>query len=211
MKNKIRVLIADDHQIMLDGLNSVLKDVTHIEVVSSVNNGEEVMEFLRQNRDGVDVAVLDIEMPVMDGLEAAKKIKKHYSNIKILILTMYKDEAFITQLARIGVSGYILKLQGRSELVNAIDTIYSGEEYYDRRVANILLDSIKKPQSIKLTNREIEVLRLIGRGYTTPQISKEFGIAESTVNTHRRNLIDKLGVSNSRGLVRYAVENGYLK
>ena len=209
--NKIRVLLADDHQIMLDGLNLVLQDKEHIQIVASVNDGEEVLEFLRENRDAVDIAVLDVEMPKMNGIEATKKIKEHYPNIRVLILTMHKNEGFITQLARSGASGYILKLQGRSELVEAIETIYAGEEYYDRKVAKILLEGVKNPQigNVKLTNREIEILKLIAQGFTTPQISNKLHIAESTVNTHRRNLIEKLGVSNVNGLVRYAIENGY--
>lgn len=210
-KRKIRVLIADDHQIMLDGLVSVLKnDAPHIEVVYIANNGQEVIEFLRLHREGVDVAVLDIEMPQMDGVETAKKIRERYDQVKVLILTMYKDERFVTQLAKEGISGYVLKSHGRTELIHAIEKVHGGETYYDQKITEILLQDIQKSKSVKLTNREGEVLTLIGEGLTTPQISKKLCIAKTTVDTYRKNLIEKLGVSNTKGLVRYAVEHKYV-
>lgn len=209
---KIRVLIADDHQIMLDGLSFVLKsDAAHIEVVKMANDGEEVMEFLRQNREGVDVAVLDIEMPNMDGVETSRKIRQHYPHIKILVLTMYKEKKLICELFKIGVSGYVLKSHGREELVHAVEEVYQGKTYYDQKVMPVLLQSMSGgDRNVKLTNRETEVLVLIGKGYSSPQISEKLYIARTTVDTHRRNLIEKLDVSNTKGLVRYAVENKYL-
>lgn len=209
---KIRVILADDHQIVLDGLSFVLRDVPDIEVVGMVNDGEKVLEILRLNRDGVDVAVLDISMPVLNGIETTHKIHRMYPQVKVLILTMYGSEGFISQMAQLGVAGYMLKESGGEELQKAIRAVSRGEKYYDKAVVNTLLESISQNQGKaipKLTKREIDVLRLIGQGLSTPEISGQLHIAPSTVDTHRRNLIDKLGVNNTKGLIKYAVENGY--
>lgn len=213
----INVLLADDHQIILDGLQALIDNIEDIHVVAQVNNGQQVINFLRQHKNEVDIVVLDIEMPQADGVQVAQTIKKQYPDIKILILSMYDTEGFVTQMIQIGVSGYILKERGSDELELAIRKIHRGEEYFSQSVTKILVDSIRagnsvsNPKKLKLTKREIEVLRLIGQGRTTPKIAEVLFIAPSTVDTHRRNLIDKLGVANSRELIRYAVENGYTR
>lgn len=210
---KIKIIIADDHQIVLDGLHLVFKEAPHIEVVSQAQNGEEVLAYLREHKHNVDVAVLDIEMDQLNGIETTKKIREFYPHIKVLILTMYKTNGFITQMVHAGVSGYVLKERGHAELVKAVETVHSGEEYYDRDVAKILIDGIKNdgPVPIKLTRREIDVLKLIGEGMTTPQIAEKLFISENTVNTHRKHLLEKLGAKNKSDLIKYAIENGFVK
>jgi len=147
----------------------------------------------------------------MNGVEAAKIIKKEHPETKILILTMHDGTEFIHELMEIGANGYILKNRGKEEFVAALETISKGEEYIKGKVLNALLQSVRKPKSrpVEFTKREKEVLRLIVEDHTTSEISAKLNIANSTVETHRRNLIEKTGVKSSLGLVRYAMENGY--
>lgn len=209
-KKELRIIIADDHQIVIDGLKSLLVQQPHIKVVGEASNGKEALDFVANH--AVDIAVLDISMPEMNGVEAAKIIKKEYPDTKILILTMHDGSEFIHELIEIGANGYILKNRGKEEFVEALETISRGEEYIKGQVLNTLLKAVRKPKSknIQFTKREKEVLRLIVNDHTTSEISAKLNIANSTVETHRRNLIEKTGVKSSLGLVRYAVENGYV-
>ncbi len=209
----INIILADDHQIVREGLISLLDDDPQIVCHGQAKNGQEALDLLATTK-GVDIAVLDVEMPVMDGVEATRHIKAKYPQVKVLILTMYTKHEFITSLIREGVSGYILKERGREELIKAIHEIHMGKQYFGERVTSKLIEAMKAPprpteaeKIVKLTKREKEVLKLIAEGMTTPQISAKLFIANSTVETHRRNLIDKLDVPNSKGLVAYAVKH----
>ncbi len=211
--NTIRVIVADDHLMFLDGLISVLKEEEDIEIVSIATDGRQVLDYLRCHRDGVDVAVLDIEMPHLNGVETTCKLQEHYPDVKILVLTSYNQEGFITRILQAGASGYILKNNGRDVLVEAIRTVSQGQRYLGKEATKTLVESHLNPRApkAKLTRRETEVLTLVGDGLNGPQIAQELKIKESTVITHRNNLIDKLGVEGTRGLVRYAVAKGYTK
>jgi DNA-binding NarL/FixJ family response regulator len=214
MQKKIRVLFADDHQIMLDGLASLLQNETHIEVAGVVHSGREVLEFLQKETAPVDVAVLDINMPDMDGIETARQLRDRHKEVKTLILSMFALPGYILDATRAGASGYILKDRGREELVSAIEELADGGTFYSREVAKILLQQTAAPgeaHTFTLTKREKEVLALIGAGKTSPEIGKELYISTQTVDTHRRNLLSKLGLRNSMELVRYAVENGFVR
>lgn len=208
---KITVLLADDHQIVLDGLRTMLEKEQNIEVVGLASNGHQALRIISGQK--VDIAVLDIEMPDMDGIEVTKKIRLEQPETKVLILSMYSNDTFIKKLIELGVSGYILKNQGQEELVTAINRVAIGDEYFGESVTKAIIKGMKKSGieevSVKLTQREIEVLKLIGFGMSTPEIAEKLFIAHSTVETHRRNLIDKTGVANSKGLIRYALKNGY--
>jgi len=210
---KIKVVIADDHQIVIDGLKSLLSEEKNIEVIGEALNGKEVLNILE--KQDVDMIVLDIEMPLLSGVETTKIIKEKYPNVKVLILSMYNTEKFVHNIIEIGADGYILKNKGKEELVLAIKYISEGDEFFGREVEKTYRMSQKRKndesKNVKLTKREIEVLKLIAIGNTTPKISDKLYIAHSTVETHRRNLIEKTGVEGgSKGLVRYALENGYL-
>lgn len=210
----IRVLIADDHQIILDGLSVLLELEKDIVKVREVTDGALAIKALEV--DEIDIAVLDIEMPYLDGIETTKIIRKRFPTIKILILTMYNREDFIKQLIEVGASGYILKNRGKEELVEAIRKLYAGGEYFGEAVTQTLISEIKNRKKLKgteevvLTKREKEVLKLISDGLSTPEISTKLFIEPSTVETHRRNLIHKTGVKNSKLLIRYAIENGLM-
>ncbi len=211
----INVFLADDHQIVLDGLTLLLELEKDMNIVGEALNGKEALKKLKHLE--VDIAIIDIEMPQMDGIETTKIIKDSHPNIKVLILTMYNDEEFIKNLIQIGASGYILKNRGKEELVDAIRKIYAGGEYFGEAVVKTLISDLKKQKKevnknkVLLTKRETEVLKLISDGLSTPQISEILFIAPSTVETHRRNLIDKIGVPNSKALIRYAFEKGLTK
>jgi DNA-binding NarL/FixJ family response regulator len=209
----IKVLLADDHQIVLDGLKVLLQEESHIDLVGEANTGKQALQIMETKP--VDIAVLDVEMPEMDGIDTSIAIQNQFPNTKILILTMYNDQAFIRKLIEIGASGYILKNKGKEELVEAINDISEGKTYFGREVTNTLISGIQtivknKPEKdVPLTKREVDVIKLIADGKSTPQIADELFIAHSTVETHRRNLIDKTGVPNSKLLMKWAIKHGY--
>ncbi|MCT4628813.1 response regulator transcription factor [Winogradskyella sp.] len=209
---KINILIADDQQIIIDGLKSLLAEKDDIQVVGEAVDGEAVLDFIKNQP--VDIVILDIEMPKLSGIEVTKIIKRDFSKVKVLILSMYNNEKFVHNVIEIGADGYILKNKGKEELALAIKYIAEGDEYFGREVEKTFRLSQKKKnlesQNVQLTKREIDVLKLIAIGDTTPIISEKLFIAHSTVETHRRNLIEKTNVRNSKGLVKYAIDNGYL-
>lgn len=208
----IEILLADDHKIVLDGLSMILDQDQEIEVVGRAYNGEEVVNFVENN--SVDIIVMDINMPKMDGMEATKILKREFPDIKILILSMYNDVSYITELVKAGVNGYVLKNHGYQELTIAIKSISDGFSYFGREIAQALIgnDEIQKhkewDESVKLTKREQEVLKRFAKGFTTKQIAKELFISNSTVETHKRNLVSKAGVSSSKELIKFAFSQG---
>jgi len=211
----IRVLLADDHQIVLDGLNSLLSQEPDIQIVDQVTDGVLVLKVLEVKE--VDIVVLDIEMPRLDGIQTTIEIREKYPSVKVLILSMYNDENFIKQIIHTGASGYILKNRGKEELVDAVRKIASGGDYFGESVTSVLIEGLRKgkkehsKEEVILTKREKEVLKLIVKGLSTPQIAEQLFIAHSTVETHRRNLIDKTGVANSKALISYAINNHLLQ
>lgn len=209
MQEKLKILIADDQQIFLDGLQAILAREQDIEVIGEACNGKQVLYLLQQQT--VDIAVLDIDMPEMNGVELAEQMSVKYPGVKILVLTAHDRPQWIDQLMQFGIKGYILKSKGSEQLVQAIRAIAGGETYYGQELFHLFAQvRARKNQAseVVLTSREEEVLRLIAREYTTPQIAEKLFIAPSTVETHRRNLIAKTGVKSTLGLVRWAVERG---
>ncbi len=213
-EKKIKIVLADDHNIVLDGLKSLIRETPDIEVIGAAHNGNEALQIISLNRSEIDIAVLDIEMPVMDGLETTRRILADFPKIKVLILTMHEKDSFIQEIVKAGASGYILKDHSSNELVNALRTIDAGQDYFSNRVKDVIFKSLqnkeKSNQEIKLTKREKEVLRLIGRSFSSKEMASELNVAPSTIETHVRNLFDKLGAKNRMDLVRYAINNGYL-
>ncbi|WP_298416841.1 response regulator transcription factor [uncultured Kordia sp.] len=206
----IKIIIADDHEIVVEGLVSLIQEEDGITVIGQANNGKDVIPLLENNH--VDVAVLDINMPKMDGVELTNYIRSEFPNVKILILTMYKDVKFIRRVLEVGAHGYILKNKGKEELVTAIKTIYDEGEYLGDDVKNALVAGLRSKNvhgEIRLTQREKEVLKLIASGLSSPEIAEKLSRAESTINSHRKNIIEKTGVKNSKKLIIYARENGY--
>mgnify|MGYP001799390506 CR=1 FL=1 len=206
----MKILLADDHQMIIDGFKSILEKDPAIEVIREASDGEEVLEILKM--EPFDVLVLDINMPKLNGIDVMKAVRRHYPKTKVLVLSMYADEYNITELLENGASGYILKGEGIDTLKEAVKQVYEGGEYIQGEVLKTYLKSKSvDPNSSRtpLTKRERQILSLIGYGKSTRQIADELFIAHSTVDTHRRNLIDKLGVKGTKDLIRFAMKNGY--
>lgn len=209
----IKLLIADDHQVLIQGLVELLNGLTHIQVTHTASNGQEVLDILGKN--SIDVILLDINMPIMNGLDACKKITQKYPQTKVLALTTLNKGSFIQQMLKNGASGYLLKNTSQDELITAIETVYRGETFLNDQTNKILLNSLmnQKPNEAfipTLTRREKEVLDLIAKEMTTTEMSKELHISLNTIETHRRNLIQKFNVRNSVGLVREAMLKGII-
>ncbi len=211
----IKILLADDHKIVRDGIKLMLESQPGIEVVAEVSNGKEALEIL--NDTLIDLVVMDINMPEKDGITATKEIKEKYNNIKVLALTMSNDDLHIRQMIQAGASGYIMKSAGRNELKDAIMTIVNGKHYFsDEATHSIMMDLVKgkgKSSSsdlVHITDRELEILELIIKEFTNQEIAEKLFISSRTVDAHRRNLLQKTGARNTAGLVKYAFQNNII-
>ncbi|MEZ4935412.1 MAG: response regulator transcription factor [Saprospiraceae bacterium] len=210
----IKIIIADDHDVIIDGLTALLSTEKNLQIVGRANNGKQLLEIIKNKP--VDLIILDIEMPEMNGVEVTEKLKTIYPELKILVLTMYNSPDFIANLLRHGVDGYILKNSRKNDLLQAINSVVSGRPFYAPEVTEIMMDSFRQGQSNKedtpeLTQREIEIVRLIAEEYTSREIGEKLFISFHTVERHRKNIIAKLGVKNVAGLVKYALKNGLSK
>lgn len=214
MKNKIKIIIADDHRILLDSLKSLVADTEDIDVVEVANNGGYAYKLVEENPD-IDVAVVDISMPNMDGIEVTRKIKETHPQVKVLVLTGHTEVDKMQQVIEAGAAGYILKSKGGNELVTAIRAIHQGNDYFGKTVTDALIEKERRKrladsiEKVEFTPREIDVLRLIGKGLSSKEIAEELGRAPTTIDTHRRHLLEKSGVKNSKELILYAVKEGY--
>lgn len=211
----IQIAIADDHVIFLDGLSSLISGKRNIECVGLASDANELLELA--SKYPIDVAVIDINMPGMNGIDLSIILKEKYPNIKTLILSSFKDKRKIQEALEGGISGYILKEKGQEELEKAIVQIYNGKEYYTDAVLQIVLDIVRNGAKEKennyraiLTQREIDVLTEIVNGLTTPQIAQKLFISESTVASHRKNIHSKFGVSKMNQLIRFVSEHDVL-
>lgn len=208
----INVFIVDDHQVVLDGIQSMLDAADGMSLVGLARNGQETLEFLKVNT--VDVALIDINLPGMDGIELCKLIVKNHPKIKVLALTTFNEVSFITNIIKGGASGYLLKNTSKEELITAINTVSQGEQYLSKEVQEKLISASfgKKDTSFipKLTRREKEVLKLITEEFTTKEIAEKLFISDATVETHRLHLLNKLGARNTAGLVKTAIQKGLI-
>jgi DNA-binding NarL/FixJ family response regulator len=214
--NKVKVLIADDHKIFRDGIRSILEKEKDLEVVDEAANGREVLEKLETTK--VDVIILDLDIGKPTGIEVTAIISEKYPDVKVLILSMIGLHDFVIQALETGATGYILKNTGKDEVITAIRSVAKGDSYFSKEVSSILVEQLNKPRTIKkrsegipLTAREIEVLQLIAQEFSNPEIARKLFISIRTVDTHRRNLLEKLGLKNTAGLVKYALSKGLVK
>jgi len=211
----VKILLADDHKIVRDGIKLMLEPQAGIDVVDEAENGKKALELLKDQL--VDIVVMDINMPIMDGITATKKIKEKYSEVKVLALTMSNDDLHIRQMIQAGASGYIMKSAGRKELKDAIDAIMEGKHYFsDEATESIMMDLVKgkgkstDPDPIHITDRELEILELIVQEHTNQEIADKLFISSRTVDAHRRNLLQKTGARNTAGLVKYAFQHNLI-
>lgn len=215
----IRVVIADDHKIIRVGLRGMLEREPDIGVTGEAENADDILRVLEEQE--ADVILMDIDLGESDGIKTTRKIKELYPFIQVLGLTMHEEPDYIIKMLEAGASGYLLKNAGREELLTAIRTVVKGDSYFSHKVSATLLQAItrqrEKPQNEKktlsdspLSEREIEVLRLIAQEYSNGEIADKLFISIRTVDTHRRNLLEKLQVKNTVGLVKYAIDKGLI-
>lgn len=204
----IKLVIADDHQMFVDGLKSLLEDEKDFHVVGEAKNGHEVLEIC--DREPVDIVILDINMPDMDGIQTSRELSKRHPSVKILGLSMYNDRDYISDILKAGALGYVLKNTGKDSLLSAIYTLHGGSTYLSEEVSKTLLSSFMKTvqehhtTEEKLSDREKEVLECIASGFTTHEIGEKLFISKNTVETHRKNLLYKLKARNTAELVNKA-------
>lgn len=216
MKEKIKVHIADDHQVLIDGIIAVLSTEKNIEVVGYSLNGRDVLLWFQNNE--ADVLILDISMPLIDGIEVLQGLNEQNVNTKVIVLSSFDDLKLIKEVLKIGASGYLAKKCAGENIAEAINAVHLGNQYFEKSVQEKLLNSFNKSnKELKtspedsyfstLTDRELDVLKLIATQLTTAEISEVLHISANTVETHRKNLISKLNVKNVVGLALYAFKN----
>ncbi len=211
----IKVLIADDHQLLIEGLKATLHDIKDITVVAQANDGYQVLKIL-ESQTKVDVILMDINMPKLDGLECTKMVSKKFPDIKVIALTQYSEKRFVKRMIKYGASGYLLKDTSQHILETAIKKVYEGGKYFSDQLTLQLVNLELKMEDTKslfpkLTRREIEILDLIGKEYSSTEIAEKLHISFHTVESHRSNLMLKAGVKNTAGLVRWAVRNDLIE
>ncbi|HEX8019477.1 response regulator transcription factor [Mucilaginibacter sp.] len=212
----IKIAIADDYTIYRDGLKIGLTQDENLEVMLEAADGEDLIKGIET--DMPDVIIMDLKMPVMDGMEATKVIKKKYPDMKILVVTMYDDEKFVIHLMEIGANGYLLKNAEAEEIRKAIYSVHETGYYFNNIVSNALLKKLVmkgniKPsfkEGVELTEREQDVLKLICAEKTANEMGQQLFLSPRSVEGIRQRLIDKVGVRNTAGLVMFAVKNGII-
>jgi DNA-binding NarL/FixJ family response regulator len=209
----MKVAIIDDHKMFRQGVEAMLEDHDGVSLSWGAKNSEEAMAKL--NMEVPDVILMDITLGDESGITLTKTILQSHPDIKILALSMHKEDNYIVNLLEVGAKGYLLKDAGSDEMVMAIKKVYKGDTYYSSHVTNVLMKHLTqgtKPSEtgdqVKLTKRELEILKLIAEEYSNPEIAEQLFISIRTVDTHRRNLLDKLQAKNTAGLVKYAMKHG---
>lgn len=206
---KLKLILADDHHLVRQGFKALLSEMPEIEIIGEASNGEQVLQLLRTGKLA-DIILMDVEMPILGGLETTEKIMKDFFGVKVIIISMLNDKAIIESAYEKGVKGFLFKNTTLPELQEAIKSVASGENYFSHEVANVLLQKRPKDQSsllTHLTDREIEILKLIAEGFSSTEIGTKLFISPRTVDTHRNNLIQKLNVNGIVGLVKFAFQN----
>ena len=204
----IKIIIADDHQIMIDGIASILDSEIGIEILGVASNGLELVQMLDKGMRP-DVILTDIRMPIMDGISATKVLHQAHPKIPILALSMYEQAQDVQEMIDAGAQGYIIKNAGKQEMIDAIYALHSGHEYFSKDLPISHSPKVNQKNKAKqnLTRREKEIISLIMRDRTSLQIAAELHISKHTVDTHRKNIHKKLSIQTTGGLIRYGLEN----
>ncbi len=204
---KTNILIADDHSIVAGGIEAILHTAHHLNVIGIVDNGQKVLDTVSETP--VDLVLLDINMPIMNGIECTRRLKAQYPEIKVIVITMYNRKQFIRELFEVGADGCILKSNTGKELLTALERVISGKTYFDQ--LNDFIDAPKEFKEFRLSEREIEIIELISEGATSKEISNRLFISEHTVKTHRKNIFQKTQVSDSDQLINWAMNNKLIR
>lgn len=204
----IKVLLADDHPLVIDGIKACLETYDLIDVVATANNGRDALELAAELQP--DIVLLDINMPEIDGLSAAQMFRKRHAGIKVVILSMHDNREYITTAMNSGARGYILKDVSSREVVDAIKAVYQGGTYLSSGISDVLMNQPVPSKDSVLTCRETDVLRQLAGGQSNKEIARALSISVRTVETHRKNIKRKLAISSTAGLTKYAIEQGLL-
>ena len=202
----IKIFIVDDHQLVIDGIRSLLADSVQYSLAGSIQRPEEVLEMLETHE--VDILLTDVSMPVMSGIELTRLVKKKFPHIKVIAISMHGESAVVKEMLDAGISGYILKNTGKKELLAVLEKVMDGGTYFgDAITREILTTFTHKSGEQRLTNREIEIIKLIEEERSNKQISAQLFISERTVETHRKNIFRKTGTQSVIGLLKYAYKH----
>ncbi|MFN8357439.1 MAG: response regulator transcription factor [Spirosomataceae bacterium] len=216
MSQKIRVAIADDHVLFRKGMTKILQQSDYLEIILEAGNGQELIELIKTNLP--DVILMDLQMPILDGIKATEHVKQHYPHVKVVVLSMHDEDNFVTHLMELGANGYLLKDTDPDEVEKAIRMVFEEDYYYGEFLTKVmhrrLLNRSTKREANKLTltsvhlsEREIEILKLICEGFTNSEIAEKLFLSPRTVDGHRQRIMEKVGAKNTAGLVVYAVKN----
>ena len=209
MNPTIKIIIADDHHLVRKGFRALLEELDFVEVIGEAANGQEVLNLLRSGKHA-QVVLVDYEMPVLNGLETVGRIQKEFFGVRTIMLTMLNSRELVQEAVAKGVNGFLFKNASVNELSDAVRKVAEGGAYFASDVALTLLKPTAGPESElsgKLSEREIEVLKLVAQGFSSAEIGKQLFISPRTVDTHRNNLIQKLGVNGIAGLVQFAIKH----
>lgn len=214
MRRPVRVLVADDHRIVREGIVRILHDAPNVDVVGEAADGYSTVELAVRLRP--DIVIMDLTMPRLNGRDAVRRISEVLPDVRVLVLTVHEDEEYIVPLVKAGAAGYLVKDSASSELVAAIECLARGETWFGPQAARVLVEQFQRPSKVvadpygSLTNREREVFHLVIEGRTGREMAAIMGIAPKTANNHRSNMMSKLGLHNTADLVRYAARKGLL-
>lgn len=205
----VKIFIADDHQILIDGIISFFNELKGFEVLGFANDGQTLLQEIATKVP--DIILLDLNMPKLDGLSTLKKLKSGYPNTKVIILSNYNQSQLIKETKELGANGYVLKNGSKSDLLNAIATVQDGKFYFPEEMATLTNASVFTDEFMKkhqLTKREVEIIKLVCQELSSKEIGDKLFISEFTVTTHRRNILGKLGIKNTPALINFAKLNG---
>lgn len=214
---RVRILLADDHTIVRQGLRKLLEERPEWEVVAEAGDGREAVHMAEQHRP--DVAILDVAMPLLNGIEATRQITKRVPSTRVLVLSMHADEAYVTQMLQAGATGYLLKDSADVDLVKAVGEAVAGRSFFSPAIARVMLDDYRRQLSDKgvsdrfeiLSEREREIFQLIAEAKTNKEIAALLNVSPSTVETHRAHIMEKLDLHSAAEIVLYAVRRGVIR
>jgi DNA-binding NarL/FixJ family response regulator len=208
MNTPIKIIIADDHELFVNGLRLLLKNQTHLTISDVAQDGKELLQIIEKTKP--DLVLLDLNMPRLNGIDTARFIKQLYSDVRIIILSTYDQERIIEKAKQLGVDGYLLKNSSEEELLRAIDTVMHGGNHYPGSTGSEITDFDKDSKFIKhlnLTRRETEIISLIRAGLSNQDIANKLFLSIYTIETHRKNIMQKLNLKTPAALMKYIIEN----